>query len=172
MQTLNPYIISSDSSIRMTAHGIAVHLSAFLSGNKQELALTSAEINELVKALGHSLESSDYTAVVFDIGISAREILSELELSMAVDTNVQLIIKSDILNFIPSALTICDKETLEAAISFVWTIAIASRTEIAMNSNLQQVASPFLTQLSSQKSSFSRLAECALLSFQPDVHTG
>ena len=173
MKILTPYLKSTNSSIRMTAHGIAVHLSVFLSEDKlKELALTSVEINKLVDALGHSLESPDLTVGVFDIKISAREILSELDLSMAVKSNVKLLLKSNILNYIPSALKVDDSDTQEAAISFVWTITITSRNEITMNDDFQQqllVASSILKQLSISNISVSSYA---LLSFQPDIHTG
>lgn len=174
IKILTPYLKSTDSCIRMTAQGIAVHLGVFLSGDElKELALTPMEINELVKALGLALGSPDLSVNVFGVRISAREILSLLDLSTVVDSNLALLLKSDVLNFILSTLIMDDKDTVEAAISFVWTIAITTHRVNGSPSDLQEqlsLACPILKQLSTSKTSFSNLAECAFLSLQPDLH--
>ena len=70
-----------------------------------------------------------------------------------------------------------DEDTMEAAISFIWTIAIATCNNTEINepsSDFQQqlsLASPILKQLSTNKAAFSKLAECALLSLQLELLT-
>ena len=73
MKILAPYLKSTNSSIRMTTHGIAVNLGMFLSEDKlNELALSPIEINELIKALRLALGRPDLTTDVFGIRISAE----------------------------------------------------------------------------------------------------
>lgn len=179
IKVLLPYLKSTESSIRMTAHGIAVHLGVLLSGDRlKELVLTPQEINELIRALGIALRSPDLNVNVFGMRISAKEIFSEMDLSMIVENNQELFLKSDVVGCIPSALNVGDEETLEAAISFVWTTVIASH-QMAMDrpssgeGQLQLSAvSPILEQLSTNNTSVSKLAEYTLLSYQPDLHMG
>ena len=162
----------------MTAHGIAVHLGALLSGAELDyLALTPVEVNELIEALGHALASPDLNASIFGIRMSAKEILLEMNLSMAVSSNRALLLKSsNCLNFILLALKVADTDTLEATVSFVWTIAIASQ-ELKKESPCSDLqlqlskALPNLEQLSKTNNTrISKMAEYAFLSLQPDLH--
>ena len=175
LKTLAPYLKSTDPSIRMTSHGVAVCLSVLLSEDDlHKLALTPEEVKELVTALRHASANPDLTASVFNVCLSAREILVELDLSMAVKCNMALILQSDVHNVIPSILAIDDGETLEAAISFVWTVAVASRDNTLASGGLQEhlsTASEILAHLSTSESATSKLAEFAFLSLQPDLST-
>ena len=171
LRILAPYLKSTVSSIRITAHSIAVHLGAFLSRDELEkLAFTPVEMDELVKALGQAIRSPNLSVNVFDVRISAGEILSELDLSLVVDTNLALLLKSDIFSFILSMLEVEDEDTMEAAINIVWSISVACHHE--PSSEQLSVATPILKQLSTNKSSISNLAEYALLSLRPDLHAG
>ena len=171
IKVLVPYLKSTDLSIRFTAHGIAVHLGVLLSeDNLKELVLTPMEINELIKALGIALKNPDLSVNVFGIRISAREIISEMDLSMVVENNQALLLRSEVHNFILSAFNIGNEDTVEAAIYFFWTIVIASHQ---MTVDLQEqfsVASPILEKLSTNNTSISKLAKYVLLSLQPDLH--
>ena len=156
----------------MTSHRVAVHLSVSLSEDDlHKLALTPEEVKELVTALRQASANPDLTASVFNVCLSAREILVELDLSMGVECNMALILQSDVHNVIPSILTIDDGETLEAAISFVWTVAVASRDNTLVNGGHLSTASEILAHLSTSESATSKLAEFAFLSLQPDLCT-
>ncbi len=181
IKVLTPYLKSTDSSIRMTAHSVAVYSGVFLrEGEQKKLALTPTEVRKLVKALGLALRSPNLSASVFGLRISAREILSQLDLSMVVDSNLALLLKTEFLSIISSALKVDDKDSLEAAISFVWTISVSSHHDvnIAMDAplrDLQQqllVTKPILKELSASESMISDLADYAYLSLQTDLHSG
>lgn len=161
----------------MIAHGIAVHLGVFLNGKDESkyLELTPVEVDELVKALSLALRSPDLNVSVFGIRTSTREVLCELDLSITLDSNMALLLKSDVYDSIPIMLRVDDEDTLEAAISLVWTIATSRHHEIAMDMPVQQklsVAIPILKELSNNKTSVSKMAEYAFLSLQPDLLSG
>ena len=172
MKVLFPYLKSTDLCIRMTAHGVAVHLGVFSSPEiLKVLELTQVEINELVKALGHAIISPTLNVNVFSMTISAKEILSELNLSMVVKSNLKLLLKTNIFDFLPVTLKVNDTMTLEAAIYFILTIAIAIRNNEIDLATSEQLSS-VLKSLSVNNTSISNLTECAIISLKRDLLTG
>ena len=176
IKILTPYLKSTESRIRMAAHAVAVHLGIFLSGDDiSKLSLTQTEVDELVKTLKAAIGNTKLTSNVFGVSISAEEILSQLDLSLVAESNLSLLLESDVLNIIPSILKVDHVDTVKAAISFIWTITSHVIIMDGVSSELQLqllMACPSLENISTTKNMNSDLAECTLLALQPDLLKG